>query len=84
MNRATIIRTSGKEEKLNHRPSLVEAQKIVGGYIEILPINGKTLVVNEDGRPMRLPINDKATGIYNYKSYIVGDVIVLEGWKTVR
>jgi len=83
MNSATIIRANGKEKKLDHRPSLLEAQQIVGGYIELLPINGKVLVVNEDGRPMKLPINDKATGIYNYKSYIVGDVIVLKGWRTV-
>ncbi len=83
MNSAIIVRANGEEEKLDHRPSLGEAQQIVGGYIEILPVNGKTLVVNGDGRPKRLPINDKATRIYEYKTYILGDVIVLEGWRTV-
>lgn len=83
MNSATVIRADGKKEKLDHRPSLVEAQQIVGGYIELLPVNGKVLAVNEDGRPKRLPINITATILYDFKTYILGDVIVLEGWRTV-
>ncbi len=83
MNSATIIRVNGKEEKLDHRPSLAEAQQIVGGYIELLSADDKTLVVNEEGRLKRLPINNKATALYSYKSYILGNVIVLGGWRTV-
>lgn len=87
MTRATIIRVDGTEEKLDRRPTLEEAQQIVGGWIELLPIRGTriTLVLNEEGRLRGLPRNDKATLVY--KTWGVdayyGDVIVLEGWRTV-
>lgn len=84
MGSAYILKSSGKVESLDHRPSLSEAQKIVGGYIEIVPIQGRmvTLVVNEEGRLLGLPLNPDATELFQY-SPICGDVIVLEGWKTV-
>lgn len=54
--------------------SLEELQSFVGGFIEILPIGDKLLVCNEEGKLLRLPLNDKATLIAN--KYYTGDHIV--------
>jgi len=87
MNSATIIRADGTEEALDHRPSLEEAQKIVGGYVELVKVGGnRTLVVDDEGKLKGKPANKVITIIYGsqiYGGYIVGDVVVLEGWKTV-
>lgn len=87
MNSATIIRVDGTQEQLDHRPSLKEAQEITGGYIELVRVGGnKTLVVDEEGKIKNKPTNRVITTTYGsqiYGGYIVGNVIVLEGWKTV-
>jgi len=87
MNTAIIVRVNGEEEQLDHRPSLKEAQEIIGGYIELVKVGGnKTLVVDEDGKPKGKPTNKVITNKYGskiYGGYIVGNVIVLEGWRTV-
>lgn len=92
MNKATIIKSDGTEQVLDHRPTLNEAQKIVGGYIEFVSgkINGKVviMVVDEEGLLKHKPKNSKATLAYwarypGISSIIVGDVIILEGWRTV-
>jgi len=92
MNRATIVRVDGATEELEGRPTLEEAQQIVGGYIELVKAkdhwnNSVTLVVDEDGKGKNTPINKSITLVYGpsiHGGYIVGDVIVLEGWKTVK
>ena len=87
--KATVIKVDGTTTKLDHRPTLEEAQEIVGGYIELVKVGGnKTLVVDEDGRIKNKKQNDKATSILQASfigpvTNIVGDVIVLEGWRTV-
>lgn len=46
------------------RPSLLELQKMVGGYIEfvVLPDNcGKLMIANEEGLLLSLPINMAAS-----------------------
>lgn len=87
MNKATIIRVDGTKEELDHRPTLKEAQGIVGGYIEFVTVGGnKTLIVDEEGKIKNKPTNRGVTNIYGsqiYGGYIVGDVILLEGWRTV-
>ncbi len=91
MNKATIVRVDGTTEELDGRPTLVEAQQIVGGWIELIKAkdhwgNSVTLVVDEEGKPKNKPTNKSATLIYGpsiYGGYVVGDVIILEGWKTV-
>jgi len=87
MNKAIIVRVDGTEQELDHRPSLKEAQEIVGGYIEFVKVGGnKTLVVDEEGKIKNKPTNWVITNIYGskiYGGYIVGNVIVLEGWRTV-
>ena len=87
MNKATVIKVNGTEQELDHRPTLKEAQEIVEGYVELVSVgNNKTLVVNADGKTDKLPVNRTITHEYGskiYRGFIVGDVIVLEGWKTV-
>jgi len=84
--KATIILASGEVKALDHRPTLKEAQEIVGGYIELVKVKGATLVVDEDGKMKNRPLNEVITKIYGPEIYgriIVGDVILLRGWKTV-
>lgn len=87
--RAYVIKVDGTQIELEHRPTLKEAQQIVGGYIEFAHCQNpaRTLVVNEEGIPRGLPFNGKATGLYQQGKRgivnIYGDAIVLEGWKTV-
>lgn len=87
MNKATIVRVDGTTEELDRRPTLTEAQQIVGGWAELVKVgDNKTLVVDEEGKLKGKPVNKKITQLYGsriYGGYIVGDVIVLEGWKTV-
>ncbi len=81
---ATIISANGKKVELDHKPTLEEAQRIVGGYVEVA--HGRDqhgafqLLVNEDGWPLRLPFNQAATECYKV-SEIAGDVILLRGWR---
>ncbi len=82
MSKATVYKTDGTNYTLDHRPTLEEAQKIVGGYIEMVNVgHGKTLVVDEEGRLKSKEIN--AEGCKLYPGVIVGDIIVLEGWRNV-
>lgn len=91
MNKATVVNVDGSVKELDHRPPLKEAQKIVGGYIELVKAkdhwgNSVTLVVGEEGKLKGRPENKAITSVYGqsiYGGYIVGNVIVLEGWRTV-
>jgi len=81
VSNATVFKADGASYELDHRPSLEEAQKICGGNIELVSVRGKTLVVDEEGLMKNKFTNP--TGSQLYGGTIVGDVIVLEGWKTV-
>lgn len=87
MSKATVVKVDGSEQELDHRPSLEEAQQIVGGYIELVKVGGnRALVVDGEGKLKNKPTNKAITSEYGssiYGSFIVGDVIVLEGWRTV-
>ena len=86
---AYIIKVDGTRVDLDHRPTLEEAQEIVGGWISLVGVgSGRTLVVDEEGKPKGKITNLKATRMYrkympDVGGLIVGDVIVLEGWRTV-
>ena len=86
-NQAVVFRVDGTKEELDHRPSLKEAQRIVGGYVELVKVgNGITLVVDEEGLMKHKPLNKTATDLYRQRLHddlIVGDVIALTGWRTV-
>jgi hypothetical protein len=61
-----------------YEPTLEEAQKAVGGYVELVDLEGLgCLLVDEDGKLKRKPINEQATKLYNqlFDGVIVGDVI---------
>lgn len=69
----------------DERPTLEEAQAIVGGYVEMVVPSYNPhlqLLVNEEGLLMRLPVNMEATCLAG--RMIVGKAIVLTGearWK---
>ena len=67
----------------NYEPTLEEAQRVVGGYVEMVYLNGgDQLLVNEEGVIKNLPQNPSATAIAGKP--IVGNAIVLKGharWK---
>ena len=92
MKRAYIIRVNGTKTELDHCPTMEEARKVIGGYVELVKARegaGKlvTLVVNEDGKPLGLPTNREVIKTYGssiYGGFIVGDVIVLEGWRSPK
>jgi hypothetical protein len=84
----TIFKTDGTGivKKFANSPTLKEMQEMVGGYIQLIPMQ-KTqefMVVNEDGLPNGLPYN-KLAQIYlhrnapNYadNNIIVGDVFLI-------
>jgi hypothetical protein len=82
-NKATLIKVDGTEIALPTRPSLTEAQGLVGGYIQLLHVpHGLTLVVDEEGKLKGKPRNARASDYYKLGD-LVGDVIILEGWRTV-
>ena len=61
-------------------PTLEEAQKAVGGYVELVDlyeIGEGCLLVDEDAKLKRKPINELATKLYNklFHGVIAGDVI---------
>lgn len=88
---AVLIEWSGATRELEKSPTLQEAQKLIGGYVE--PINfrhGKVtgqMLVNEDGLRLQLKPNSVATqlatGFANIYpgAGIVGNVIILTGKK---
>ena len=62
-------------------PTLEEAQKVVGGYVELVDLDGLgCLLVDEEGRLKRKPINEQATKLYNqlFDGVIVGDAILIK------
>lgn len=79
-----IIKVNGEEVEIQPQNGadfkLRELQDIVGGYIETLPVaNDQLMIINEEGKLMRLPINERATEIaYENGVFdcIVGDVVI--------
>ena len=69
-------------KKKRHGFSLDEMQGFVGGYIEIIGVGEKFLVLNEEGKLNGLEINQKATEIfqkyYGKTDLIVGDVLLAD------
>ena len=64
-----------------YEPKLEEAQKAVGGYVQLVDLEGLgCLLVDEDGKLKRKPINEQATKLYNqlFDGVIVGNVIHLK------
>lgn len=86
---AILIEWNGATRELEKSPTLDEAQKLIGGYVEPIAfrhgkVTGQALV-NEDGLRLQLKPNLKATqlciGFANIAGSIVGNVIILTGKK---
>jgi len=79
---ATIIKTNGTKQSVEPKDgkmfSLKELQSVVGGYIELVPLNdGKLMVVDEDGKmKANTQLNIEASRIANQQ--IVGQVIIID------
>ena len=57
-------------------PPLDKIQKIINGYFMIIHLpNNKLMYVNENGIPLKLPINKEATKIVGFEVY--GDVLIV-------
>lgn len=84
---ATILKTDGTCEQ--RQPAngtdfgLHEAQEIVDGYVEVVPLaDGRIMLLNEEGKLRDLDVNKEATALYLDGragiDVIVGDVLVCE------
>ena len=81
-----IIKTDGTRQPVQPANgsdfTLEEMQAIVGGYIELVELDGNTtMVVNEEGKLIPLSLNLVASRIFRAhhpasKDFIVGDVLV--------
>lgn len=58
-------------------PSLEEAQKLVGGYVQLIWVHQGQLLVDEDGIMKQLPINHRASRLAGQR--IVGNAMYLRG-----
>jgi hypothetical protein len=60
------------------RPTLAEAQAMLGGYVQIaMDTPSMQVLVDEDGLSKELEFNHQASELCN--DFIVGNAIVLEG-----
>ena len=82
---AKIYKTNGEvidiEPKNGKDFKYKELNEIVGGYIELVNLpSDRFMVVNEEGKLMGLPINEKATTIFQTElgpyDVIVGDCLI--------
>ena len=77
-------------EDTKQEPDLKAAQEFVGGYVEGIAFpNGDYLIINEEGKLIGLPINEKATKLWketfdndNYitgrDDFVVGNAILIK------
>ena len=60
--------------------TLEELKSIVSGYIEVICLGDEYMVINEEGKNLRLAYNERATSIFRSymrgSDYIVGDALV--------
>ena len=61
----------------NYQPTLEEAQREVGGLVEMIRVEGGQLLINEEGRLNGLPDNPTASEIAGQS--IVGNALFLKG-----
>jgi Domain of unknown function (DUF3846) len=81
---ATMLRVEGTTEPIapaGPNWSVRELQTLVGGYIEVLrTIDGKYLVVDEEGKLKKKPLNIQATRLYLHGRHdpIVGTALLFD------
>ena len=74
--------TTTKEiQSKNDSPSLADAQKFVGGWVEVVQVNDGILIIDEEGKMKNKPVNEVASKMYADKygdaDIIVGDAIFI-------
>ena len=74
--------TTTKEiQSKNDSPSLSDAQKFVGGWVEVVQVNDGILIIDEEGKLKDKPVNEVASKMYADKygdeDIIVGDAIYI-------
>lgn len=79
---AKLLKPDGTEQELtpgdNGKFTLEQMQKHVGGYVQLIKLNGnERLVVDEDGLPKNLPVNEEATTLL--QSYSATPTVKLVG-----
>jgi|SRR5215471_21575236 len=82
---ATIVKTDGTQHETTPKNgkafTLDEVHDVVGGYFETVnSIDGRLMLLNEDGKRLELPTNMIATmlssGLRSPHDVIVGDVLL--------
>lgn len=81
----TVIKVDGSMHTLipkNAKVSLQELQTAVGGYVEVVDLDKKLLVIDEEGKLKCKRKNEKATVLFQEacgdRDFIVGDVILCD------
>tara|TARA_R100000900_G_scaffold51941_1_gene41535 strand:- start:13 stop:270 length:258 start_codon:yes stop_codon:yes gene_type:complete len=73
----TVKEIQSKEDS----PSLSDAQKFVGGWVEVVAVNDGILIIDEEGKLKDKPVNEIASKMYADKygdaDIIVGDAIYI-------
>ena len=73
--------TTEEIQSKNDSPSLADAQKFVGGWVEVVQVNDGILIIDEEGKMKNKPVNEIASKMYADKygdaDVIVGDAIYI-------
>jgi len=73
----TLKEIQSKEDS----PSLEQAQKFVGGWVEVVQVNDGVLIIDEEGKMKNKNVNQVASKMYADKygdaDIIVGDAIYI-------
>ena len=60
----------------DEKPTLEQAQAIVGGWIEMITVGDMQVLFDEEGLMKQLPLNEKASEMFGRPLY--GPVLILE------
>ena len=73
--------TTWEIKRKEDSPSLSDAQKFVGGWVEVVQVNDGVLIIDEEGKMKNKPVNEVASKMYADKygdaDIIVGDAIYI-------
>ena len=77
---AYVLHADGTAQRVadNIEVTLEYAQKLVGGYVELLWASSHQLLINEEGKLRNLPVNVAASKFFG-RDLIVGTALVLTG-----
>ena len=73
--------TTWEIKRKEDSPSLSDAQKFVGGWVEVVQVNDGILIIDEEGKLKNKDVNDISSKMYADKygdeDIIVGDAIYI-------